>query len=76
MFVFLTLKVLTKKRKVGSRMTDEFDEGLPHSLTNNGMGGDDVRSGEKREKNSNSHDFEGLQHHVFPTKSGQPFIPN
>lgn len=57
-------------------MTDELDERLAHRLANHRMGSHDVRDGEKRKKYPDPDDFQGLQQHVFPTKSWKTLVPN
>lgn len=67
--------ILTQKGEIRRRMADELDERLPHRLSDDRMGGDDVGDGEEREQYPDPDDLEGLEHHVFPPESGQPLVP-
>ncbi|KAF7274496.1 hypothetical protein GWI33_012853 [Rhynchophorus ferrugineus] len=57
-------------------MTDEFDKGFPHCLANDRMGGNDISNGGEWEQDTDSHNFQGLEHHIFSTETGQAFVPD
>jgi len=57
-------------------VADEFDEWLPHGLTDHAVGCDNVRHAEKREKYADPNDFQHLEEQVLPPESRQALVPD
>lgn len=55
------INILTQKREITGRMTDELDEGLSHRLSDNRVRRDDVGYRKKREQDADSHDLQRLK---------------
>lgn len=57
-------------------MTDEFDERLPHGLSDGGMGSQRVGDGEEGKEDADADDLQRLEHHVLPPEARKSLVPD